>query len=78
MLFNEITSEEFAEIRAKEAAKEAAKEYYGKGIEEGKIIGLIETCQGLGLSRDDTRKKLEDKLPLSAEAAEDYMTKFWK
>ena len=81
MLYNEITSEEFAEIRA----KEAAKEYYGKGLEQGrsegleqgKIVGLIEACRDLGLSRDDTAKKLIEKLSLSEEAAEDYMKEFW-
>ena len=70
MLFKEITSEEFAEIRA----EEAAKEFY----EKGKASGLIETCLELGLSREDTAARLEDKLSLSKEAAEEYMMNYWK
>lgn len=78
MLFNEITSEEFAEIRAKEAAQKASEESYKEGIKEGKVISLIETCQEFGLSQKDTLSKLMNKLSMSKEKAEAYVAKFWK
>ena len=73
MLFNEITSEEFAEIRA----NEAAKEFYEKGIEKG-AASLIETCKELGLSRAETAEKLVDKLTLSEDTAKAYLIEFWE
>ncbi len=53
MLFKEITSEEFAEIRA----KEAAEEYYNKGRSEG-IANLIAAYREFHLSDDQIVKKL--------------------
>lgn len=73
MLFDEITSEEFAEIRA----KEAATEFYEKGMKKG-IAGLIETCQEFGLSKEDTLIKVMDKLSLSEESADEYIKEFWR
>lgn len=73
MLFNEITSEEFAEIRA----KEAAEEFFEKGMKKG-IAGLIETCQEFGLSKENTLIKVMDKFSLSEESVEEYMQEFWR
>ncbi|MEY8295475.1 MAG: hypothetical protein ACLRJC_02270 [Emergencia timonensis] len=77
MLFNEITSEEFAEIRANEAAKEFYEKGIEKGIEKG-AASLIETCKELGLSRAETAEKLVDKLTLSEDTAEAYLIEFWE
>lgn len=77
MLFDEITSEEFAEIRAKEAATEFYEKGMKKGIKKG-IAGLIETCQEFGLSKEDTLIKVMDKLSLSEESADEYIKEFWR
>lgn len=71
MLYKEITSEEFAEIRADEAAREAAKEYYEKGI-----ANLIATYKEFGLPKDEALNKLREKYPMDEAKAmvflEDY------
>lgn len=81
MLFNEITNEEFAEIRA----EEAAKEFYDKGVEKGiekgiekGVAALIETCKELGLSQEEALSKVIDRLEIPKETAETYMMEFWK
>lgn len=50
-------------------------------LEEGKRIGieaLIKSFQEMGISRDDTLRNFAEKLKISREAAQDYMTEFWK
>lgn len=80
VLFKDITSEEFAELRAKEAAedaaKEAAKEFYEKGIAEGIAEGikkLIATYREFSLPKEDAVKKLRQQYPMSREAALRYL-----
>lgn len=51
-----------------------------QGIEQGLrqgIVALIETCQELGLSSQDTLEKLMDKFSLSESAADEHMKKYW-
>ena len=48
-----------------------------QGIEQG-IAALIETCQELGLSSQDTLEKLMDKFSLSESAAGEHMKKYWR
>lgn len=48
-----------------------------QGIEQG-IVALIETCQELGLSSQDTLEKLMDKFSLSESAADEHMKKYWR
>ena len=47
-----------------------------KGIEKG-AFALISVCREIGLSYDDTRRKLIEKLELDAPAAKRYMEEFW-
>ena len=46
------------------------------GIEKG-ALALISVCREIGLSYDDTRRKLIEKLELDAPAAKRYMEEFW-
>lgn len=39
---------------------------------------MIEACEELSVSREDTRKKLAEKYGIELEKAEYYMEKFWK
>lgn len=48
-----------------------------QGIEQG-IVAVIETCQELGLSSQDTLEKLMDKFSLSESAADEHMKKYWR
>ena len=53
------------------------EEAYEEGMEEG-IRVLIETCQELGISKEETVSKIEEKSSLSSEAIEELMEKYWK
>lgn len=48
-----------------------------KGLEQGKIIATIETCQELNLSKENTANKIIAKYNLSLEAAEKYLCQYW-
>lgn len=67
MLYNDITSEEFAEIRAQEAREEARKEG---------ILNLISTYKEFNLSRNEALKKLLEKYPMEKNAALAYMENY--
>ena len=47
-----------------------------RGREEG-ICALIQTCQELGLSREETEQKVKEKFPAFIERMQDYMEKYW-
>ena len=54
---------------------------YNRGAEEERIQGirvLIETCKEVGLAKEETLIKLEEKYNLSKESAEEYLVKYWK
>ena len=58
---------------------------YSKGSTDGYLEGitagishLISTLQELHLSREETLSKIKEKYDLSAEDAENYMSKYWK
>ena len=60
-------------------------EGYSKGSTDGYLEGitagisnLISTLQELHLSRKETLAKIQEKYDLSAEDAENYMSKYWK
>lgn len=53
------------------------EEAYGEGIEEGVRV-LIETCQELGISKEETVSKIKEKSSLSSEVIEELMEKYWK
>lgn len=67
MLYNDITNEEFAEIRAQEAREDARKEG---------ILNLISTYKEFNLSRDEALKKLLEKYPMDKDAALAYMENY--
>ncbi|MFQ9893672.1 MAG: hypothetical protein ACLRWH_11035 [Emergencia sp.] len=81
MLFEEITWEQVAELRAKEAAEKSFAEGLSKGMSEGLskgISALIETCRDLGLSKEATSARLKNQFNLTEESLDKYMSEFWK
>lgn len=69
-VFNMLTTEWDFEEELKVSKQEARE----KGLKEG----LITTCQDLGLSYDNTLKKLMDKYSLKETNAKELMDKYWK
>ena len=64
-------------------AKKAGPEYYWimRGIEQGFEKGiriLVETCQEMGMSKEESEKQVGAKYHLSEERAKDSMEKYWK
>ena len=52
-----------------------------QGIEEGMkqgIKALIETCQELGMQKEETIPRLMMKFSMSEDAAEEYVGKYWQ
>lgn len=56
-----------------ELFKDDLKEREAKGAK-----GLIETCAEFGATRNETLKRLIDKLSLSKDSANEYMELYWK
>ena len=48
-----------------------------KGIEQG-IKALIETCEEVQISKEDTMQKIMEKFKLEKSQAEEYLQKYWK
>ena len=46
-------------------------------LEEG-ISVLIETCQELGLTKEETMAKIKEKCKLASSVVEDFIVKYWK
>lgn len=87
MLFKEITSEEFAEIRAREAAEEYYKKGHEDGIEQGieqglergleqGIANLIAAYREFDLPDNQLLKKLIEKYPMEEVDALTYLEKY--
>ena len=68
-----MTLEEKMRMGREEALAEGLKQ----GIEQG-ICSLIETCQELCITREETMEKAEQKFSLLKAEAEAYMQKYWK
>ncbi|MBQ8597082.1 MAG: Rpn family recombination-promoting nuclease/putative transposase [Lachnospiraceae bacterium] len=49
-----------------------------KGMELGQIKAIIETCQDLNVSKEDTKVRIITKLNLSEEKADAYITQYWQ
>lgn len=64
--------EERVKEQIEERVKEKQKEAIGKGVQ-----ALIETCKELGLSKEDTLIRTENKFQLEREAAEKYLVEYW-
>lgn len=48
-----------------------------RGVAQG-VKALVETCRELGLSKEDTLARTENKFNLKNEEAEGYLLKYWK
>ena len=58
--------------------EEIARENEIKGIEKGKAEGIIEIGLEFGLSEKDILERLQNKLNISLQAAQNYMERFGK
>lgn len=61
--------------------REGMEQGLTQGLERGKEQGakaLIEICREFGLSREETRCKVESKFILPAAVTEDYLKKYWE
>lgn len=48
-----------------------------EGIKEG-IKALVETCEEIGISQEETLQKIQQKFSLSQDAAQEYIKEYWK
>lgn len=60
-----------------ELPSDKLREEREKGLIQG-IEALVETCRELGVSRDNTERKLRTKFNLSGKQTEEYMQRFWQ
>lgn len=58
--------------------EEIAREGEAKGIEKGKAFGIIDTSLDLGLTENDILERLQNKLGLSLQIAQEYFDLFRK
>ncbi len=61
--------------------QEERQEAREEGREEGRIEGIkayIELCQEMGLSKEQVFHKIQEKLNLTEETAEEALEKYWK
>lgn len=58
--------------------EETAKEGEARGEVRGKAEGIIDTCSDLGLPDEDILKRLQVKLNISLQAAQEYLRMFGK
>lgn len=49
---------------------------FEQGLQQG-LCALIETCRELGVSRENTRNKIEGKFGLDSQKAEECMVRYW-
>lgn len=67
----------FEEI-ALENEKKGREEGKAEGKEEGKAEGIIETGLDVGLSEQDILERLQNKLDISLQKAQEYFMQFGK
>lgn len=66
-------------IKAIGDTKFAAGKAEGQAVErEQGIRMLIETCQEVGVPREETLKKLHEKYDLDINRAKEYLQEYWK
>ena len=58
--------------------EETAKEGEARGEVRGKAEGIIDTCYDLGLPEEDILQRLQVKLDISSQAAQEYIRVFGK
>ena len=51
---------------------------YERGIEKGRLVGVIDTYKELGISMIDTIKRISSKFDLSEQEAEEEVRKYWE
>ena len=56
--------------------EEVAKEGEVRGIAKGEARGIIDTCHELGVSDEDILSRLQSKLDISLQAAQEYLQMF--
>lgn len=59
-----------------EGRKEGRTEGYKSGLDEG-IHALIQLCQELGMTCEETEQRLMEKFPAVSDQWEDYMKRYW-
>lgn len=64
------------EAGLEEGRKEGRTEGYKSGLDEG-IHALIQLCQELGMTREETEQRLMEKFPAASDQWEDYMKRYW-
>ena len=48
-----------------------------RGLEEGMEKGIVETCRELGVSFDETIKKIKQRFGISEKEAREIVNKYW-
>lgn len=61
-----------------EIARESEAKGKAEGIAEGKAEGIIETGYDFGLSENDILERLQNKLKVSLQTAQEYLEMFGK
>ena len=59
-----------------EVAKEGEERGEARGIAKGKAAGIIDTCHELGIPDEDILTRLQSKLNISVQAAQEYLQMF--
>lgn len=81
ILFENVVPFDIEEERRKTEEQKSKAEEEKRRTEAAKengIQALIETCQELGASKEDTMQKLQDKFALNASEASEKMNLYWK
>lgn len=73
----EVIAMSIYEYNEEYVRKTLLEEGIEKGIEKG-IRALVETCNELGLTREETLMKLEQKFELTKDVAGAYILQFWE
>ena len=76
-ILTEWDENEYREFLKEESWKEGHESGKLEGIREG-IIGMIQLCQDLQLSQNETLLKIKNAFSLEDEDAQHYIDKYWK
>ena len=73
----ELMKDELEE-RERQGISRGIEQGISQGISQGIVQGMIEACRELGASRENTLKKVREKMGYTRDEAEKYMVQFWK
>lgn len=76
-ILTEWDENEYREFLKEESWKEGHESGKLEGIREG-IIGMIQLCQDLQLSQNETLLKIKNAFPLEDEDVQHYIDEYWK